>query len=298
MQQRLRFVVNNWYKLNPREQEGKHYAWFRLYSDFFQDQAVFEATPSQKLLYLFLLCEASKVSKAKVEFLPSFIAASTGLPVEQIVADSDALQMLGLIKAELFIPLLEKPLIPEQMEIVIEENPEKTSSCENEAFTLKTRGEEIRNTHVAGKKPPAMRPLPRLGELWNEHCGSLAKAKGSNFSRDRKAKKLMQINPSEEFWISVIKRIAASSFCCGGGGTGWRAGLDWFLGENNYLKVIEGAYDDRVKLTPGERPVGRTFEEEEAMRAKKQAEDDEWVKKWKQRRDETGVTTASDVEAS
>lgn len=48
-----------------------------------------------------------------------------------------------------------------------------------------------------------------------------------------------------EGWSAVVARIAASSFCLGGGRDGWRADPDWLLKPDTAAKVLEGKYDDR-----------------------------------------------------
>jgi hypothetical protein len=44
-------------------------------------------------------------------------------------------------------------------------------------------------------------------------------------------------------WQAGIERVAASPFCTGQGGRGWRANLDWFLRPDTLTQIIEGKYD-------------------------------------------------------
>jgi len=85
--------------------------------------------------------------------------------------------------------------------------------------------------------------LPELANLWNTHCGSLAKVIGTNKSRNKKITERLNEAPLEE-WVTVIKKLAASSFC--NGSTGWKADFDFLIQPETRLKALEGKYDDRV----------------------------------------------------
>ena len=57
-------------------------------------------------------------------------------------------------------------------------------------------------------------------------------------------------------WREIIARIAGSSFCTGHNDRGWIADIDWVLKNGaNYIKVLEGKYDD---ATRGKRGNGRS----------------------------------------
>ena len=44
----------------------------------------------------------------------------------------------------------------------------------------------------------------------------------------------------------LFDKVAASDFLCGESDKGWRASFDWlFENEKNWVKVIEGNYDNR-----------------------------------------------------
>jgi len=65
---------------------------------------------------------------------------------------------------------------------------------------------------------------------------------------DSRRKKLIARMREADFadhWQEIVDRIAASSFCTGGGTTGWKASFDWLIAnDTNYAKVLEGRYDD------------------------------------------------------
>lgn len=55
-------------------------------------------------------------------------------------------------------------------------------------------------------------------------------------------------------WKAIIATISACPFLTGQNDRGWRATVDWILvNETNYVKVLEGKYDDRERLSQMQR---------------------------------------------
>ena len=53
-------------------------------------------------------------------------------------------------------------------------------------------------------------------------------------------------------WRDALAKLEASTHCTGGNDRGWRACLDFLLQESSFVKLIEGAYDDKhPKYTNG-----------------------------------------------
>jgi len=53
-----------------------------------------------------------------------------------------------------------------------------------------------------------------------------------------------------ENWKTVVDKIAESRFCCGENERKWTATLEWLISnDTNYVKVLEGKYDNRTKST-------------------------------------------------
>ena len=44
--------------------------------------------------------------------------------------------------------------------------------------------------------------------------------------------------------LEAVGNIKNSSFLCGGGQKGWTITFEWFVRPNNFIKVLEGNYDD------------------------------------------------------
>jgi hypothetical protein len=103
-----------------------------------------------------------------------------------------------------------------------------------------------------------------VGAYWNDQQG-LIKINHWNEERIGKTKERLQSTAFRANWKRAIDKIAASSFCKGGGSTGWRASYDWFIrNDMNWIKAVEGKYDDR-KRTKGAfddilKPVRKAFD--------------------------------------
>ena len=50
--------------------------------------------------------------------------------------------------------------------------------------------------------------------------------------------------------LRAIDRIRNSSFLLGQSKTNWQISFDWFIRPNNFVKVLEGNYDDRERIMP------------------------------------------------
>lgn len=91
-----------------------------------------------------------------------------------------------------------------------------------------------------------------LKEIWNSNCGILPKCVAVNESRKRAERARLKENPSREYWESVVRRMAASSFCTGGApprpgsNKPFMADFDFYIQPNTHIKVMEGKYDDKI----------------------------------------------------
>lgn len=58
-------------------------------------------------------------------------------------------------------------------------------------------------------------------------------------------------NQSVEFWTKFFQKVAASDFLSGRRSPGkghenWRPSLDWIIKSENFIKILEGNYDNRA----------------------------------------------------
>lgn len=70
----LQVTIPNWKKFNPRS-DRVNFSWFRMENRFFEDQSIFYLNDQQKILYLFILCTASKGNTETFEIRTSYASA-------------------------------------------------------------------------------------------------------------------------------------------------------------------------------------------------------------------------------
>lgn len=92
-------------------------------------------------------------------------------------------------------------------------------------------------------------PEQSLFEIWNSNRGNLPEAKALSKKRSAASKLRWLEHPSQEYWVSVVARAAASDFCNGHGTTGWRADFDWIIKPDTHLRILEGKYDNKKPAT-------------------------------------------------
>ena len=57
--------------------------------------------------------------------------------------------------------------------------------------------------------------------------------------------------------IQSMEKIHTSSFLQGNNKTGWQIAFDWFINKSNFLKVLEGNYDDKENENTGSKNFGK-----------------------------------------
>lgn len=94
------------------------------------------------------------------------------------------------------------------------------------------------------KKKYAVASSCDFANYWNSKP-NLSHIQRMTNERKKKLTARMKERIFVEHWQEVIDRISASAFCTGGGEKGWKASVDWLLSNStNYVKVMEGKYDD------------------------------------------------------
>lgn len=88
-------------------------------------------------------------------------------------------------------------------------------------------------------------------QLWNENCRPLPTIKSLTDKRRKKIKSRLADHPDLDYWVLVVKRIAASNFCRGEvNGSTWRADFDFLLKPDTHVVTMEGRYDNRSDSEP------------------------------------------------
>lgn len=133
-----------------------------------------------------------------------------------------------------------------------QDDDEQTPS-EHGANTERTRAEHGANLIEEDKKGRRKKEvyLPPLAEIWNQNRGSLPQVLGCSKTRLSSAKARWEEKPDPEYWATIVRKLAASSFCQGGGKDGWRATFDFLLQPDTQHKALEGKYDERAPRANG-----------------------------------------------
>ena len=90
-----------------------------------------------------------------------------------------------------------------------------------------------------------------LGDIWNAGRGTLGEVKTTK-SRLKAIEKRLKENPAQDYWMTVVAKIAKSDFCNGDNDRGWTADFDWLVGVDrkgvpNHVKVSEDRYINKSK---------------------------------------------------
>lgn len=117
------------------------------------------------------------------------------------------------------------------------------------------KGESGSDAVTQHKSAPA---LPRLGQIWNAHRGTLPELKACGSTRRRHADARWRDHPDESYWIDIVTRLAGSPFCRGENQRGWRADFDFLIRPETQHKVLEGKYDQDSK-GPGDFDWDKVF---------------------------------------
>jgi len=106
--------------------------------------------------------------------------------------------------------------------------------------------EEPKHTPAA-KAPAARAPISEAIELWNQTAAraGFTKAKIVNQRRRTAIKARLAECGGLDGWKAALAKAEASSFCRGGGSSGWVIDLDALTQAKTFTKLMEGSYDDR-----------------------------------------------------
>ncbi len=87
--------------------------------------------------------------------------------------------------------------------------------------------------------------LEGIIELYHKICISYPKVYNLTPKREDAVKAIVAKHGRDKI-VEVFHKMESSSFLTGDNDRGWMASLDWVLVEDNFLKVVEGHYDNRV----------------------------------------------------
>ncbi len=106
-------------------------------------------------------------------------------------------------------------------------------------------------------------------DTYNSICKSLPKCQRLNAKRSKSIAHILK-NFTEEEILEVFNNLENSSFCTGNNKSGWKASIDFILSENNFVKTLEGNYNNKRSCKAEAISEGDKFrvsaEEKEEMR--------------------------------
>jgi hypothetical protein len=93
---------------------------------------------------------------------------------------------------------------------------------------------------------------PTIINDFNRLCPSLPSVKG--MSEERKANIKLRLSEHPDTSLTeVFERVEKSDFLTGRTKDPWRGcSFDWIIKKANYIKIIEGNYDNKGKTIPGQ----------------------------------------------
>lgn len=74
--------------------------------------------------------------------------------------------------------------------------------------------------------------------------------------RKRVINNLLKEYSAEEV-LQAMEKVHASNFLQGNNKTGWQIAFDWFINKSNFLKVLEGNYDNKENENTGSKNFGK-----------------------------------------
>lgn len=105
---------------------------------------------------------------------------------------------------------------------------------------------------TARSSPPKKSPSPsenpqKIVELYHRICSNFSQITAITPERKRAVKNLLS-RYSEEKIRRVFEKANRSDFLNGSNPRSWQANFDWLINEANFLKVLEGNYDNSEKI--------------------------------------------------
>ena len=114
--------------------------------------------------------------------------------------------------------------------------------------------DSIGKDSIEGERAPTREPVhskaQAIVDLFNGLCPSLSKVTVLSTSREKAITARLREFTVEQF-TTVFKKAEASKFLTGRNGKAWRANFDWLINASNFVKVLDGNYDDRTANRDG-----------------------------------------------
>ena len=115
-----------------------------------------------------------------------------------------------------------------------------------------TEADTEERNRIVGGKPPLL-PLSDILEVWNDHAKAYGfrQARKIDGERARALKARWKDADWRENWQEAVRKIGESPFLLGENDRGWKADMDWFLGQKTLNRLLEGTYGGRKPTSTG-----------------------------------------------
>lgn len=259
---------------------AKRYYWIKLRTDFFDletiDWLVSQPNGCEYVVLYQKLCLltankggelASTFGEIIVPYDVNKIARDTKFSFDTVVVALELFKKIGLIYEQengiLKIPYVddvvgsETEYAQKKRDYRIELKKKSETSSETLSSTLSDKSIEIRDKSTeiekdiekkkkADKSAPSSSQIAEIVDLYHKICTSYPKVTVVSDSSKRDLKTLMKRFSLEQI-KTVFKIAEKSEFLKGINNRGWKASFDWLIRENNFVKVLNGNYNNRQK---------------------------------------------------
>lgn len=244
---KLEIKITNWDKYNPRKDRA-NFTWFRMSNDFFAHRDCFGLKNNEKLLYILLLCEASRENSKTIEIRSDFIEQMLSVSELENKEMLEQLEISDLIECVEIEPANQKPR--HDGEVTSSRNQLSKNGCLRTNERKKERDERKkertgRSVSASGVKDPA----PLIG-IWNSQMGSPFPKIKSCSLKSKRGKAIAarwKERPDEKYWVEVFDKVKASNFLSGRNDRGWIADLEFICRPDKSEEILEGKYDTRAQ---------------------------------------------------
>ena len=136
-----------------------------------------------------------------------------------------------------------KPIIKTDKENVINLETYKRNKNTKDTITKERRTKTLSVTEN----------LQSIVERWNTFASEIGLSPIIDFNDDRKTRLRTRLRKKTFNFDAILRAIRLSPHLLGESEGGWRCSFDWIVkNKTNYMKVLEGQYYKKPKLTPGE----------------------------------------------
>lgn len=254
-------TINNWAKYNPRN-DRKNYSWFRFQTNFFADPVIFSLSTNERVLMLFIFCEASKTGQGRaiinVEQAAMFCRMDAG-QVEQALEKFNKFELVSFNN--------QTPADGNQNESVETGFGSPTNERTNERNERTDDTNERTGGKVIGINIKAPTPAAMI-DLFNNTIGGCGKvSKYPSHSLPPRALEhyrtllgFPELSTTEGL-KAYFETAKSSKFLNGESGT-FVASLLWLINPDNALKVLSGQYKNLDKKTKADDVVDHAVKTE------------------------------------